>query len=461
MKRLAAALFAATTAVASAAETPNDFAYAMPIVAQAGEALYQVEVPSAVYRGVVRADLGDLRVFNAKGEVVPHAIRQRLPADKATRNVTAFPIFPLRADRSGQLEDLQVRVQRRPDGTLVDIRSGQKRATPVSTTLGYLLDASQTTQPIQALTFDWTTTREGFIGKLHIEGSDDLARWQTLVRDATLLELEFGGHRLEQKRVELRPQRYRYLRLSWPSNQKALELIAVRGETVADAREPQRTWLPLPAATPGKNPGEYEYDIGGPIPFDRLRIELPQVNTLVQIHILARDKAADEWRMLGERLVYRLQRDGSEVTSPEIALAGRGERLLLLRVDQKGGGIGSGLPTVQLGYHPQQLVFAARGEGPFQLAYGSHAARAASFSIASLIPGYGSEKEFPVKTATLGEPQKLAGEKRLRAPPAYRKWALWAALILGVAALGFMAYRLLRQMAAGGANAAKTPPDPS
>jgi len=230
---------------------------------------------------------------------------------------------------------------------------------------------------------------------------------------------------------------------------------------VADAREPQRAWLTLPAATAGKNPGEYEYDIGGPIPFDRLRIELPQVNTLVQVHILARDKAADEWRMLGERLVYRLQRDGSEVTSPEIALAGRGERLLLLRVDQKGGGIGSGLPTVQLGYHPQQLVFAARGEGPFQLAYGSHAARAASFSIASLIPGYGSEKEFPVKTATLGEPQKLAGEKRLRAPPDYRKWALWATLILGVAALGFMAYRLFRQMAAGGANAAKTPPDPS
>lgn len=461
MKRLAVVLFVGATGVAFAAETPNDYAYAMPIHAQAGEALYQVELPPAVYRGVVRADLGDLRVFNAKGETVPHAIRQRPPADKATREVVTFPVFPLRADRAGQLEDLHVRVQRRADGTLVDIRSGQKRVPAVSTTLGYLLDASQARQPIAALTFDWKGPREGFVTKVHIEGSDDLARWTTLVRDATLLELEFGGHRLEQKRVELRAQKYRYLRLSWPGNSKALELVAVRGETVTDAREPQRAWLALPAATAGKNPGEYEYDIGGPIPYDRLRIALPQVNTLVQVRLLARDKPSDEWRMLGERLVYRLHRDGSEVTSPEIAVAGRGERLLLLRVDQKGGGIGSGLPAVQLGYHPQQLVFAARGEAPFQLAYGSHAARAASFSIASLIPGYGSDKAFPVKTATLGEPQKLAGEKRLRAPPDYRRWALWATLILGVAALGFMAYRLFRQMATGEPGPAKNPTDPS
>ena len=31
-----------------------------------------------MYDGVVRADLGDVRVFNAAGEVVPHALRPRL-----------------------------------------------------------------------------------------------------------------------------------------------------------------------------------------------------------------------------------------------------------------------------------------------------------------------------------------------------------------------------------------------
>ncbi|HET9664145.1 MAG TPA: DUF3999 domain-containing protein [Burkholderiales bacterium] len=458
MKQFVTLAFAGYVAMAGAAETPADFAYAMPIVSEAGEALYQVELPPALYRGVARADLGDLRVFNAKGEVVPHAFRQRPVADKVPSDIVTLPLFPLRADRAGQLEDLQVRVQKRPDGTLVDIRGGQKRRDAGTTTLGYLLDASQNKQPMQALLFDWKAPRDGFVGKIHVEGSDDLARWHTVARDASLLELEFGGHRLERKRIEVRGQKYKYLRLSWPPNQKPLQLTSVRAEMMGGVQEPQRSWLTLTASA-GKNPGEYEYDAGGPVPFDRLRIDLPQTNTLAQMRILTRDKPSEEWRALGERLVYRLQRDGNEVTSSEIAITGRGGRLLLLRVDQKGGGIGSGHPVVQIGYEPQQLVFAARGEAPFQLAYGSHAARAASFSITTLIPGYGTQKEFPVKTATLGEPRKLAGEKQLRAPPDYRKWALWGSLVLGVAALGFMAYRLFRQMAAGAPGGAKSPHD--
>jgi hypothetical protein len=69
----------------------------------------------------------------------------------------------------------------------------------------------------------------------------------------------------------------------------------------------------------------------------------------------------------------------------------------------------------------------------------------------SLLPGYGSERAFAVKPAKLGEPVALAGEKQLRAPVDYKRWVLWASLILGVAVLGAMAYRLLRQMA-------RTPP---
>ena len=34
---------------------------------------------------------------------------------------------------------------------------------------------------------------------------------------------------------------------------------------------------------------------------------------------------------------------------------------------------------------------------------------------------------------------------RLRAPMDYKKWAVWIILILGVAVLGWMAYRLSRQ----------------
>ena len=80
---------------------------------------------------------------------------------------------------------------------------------------------------------------------------------------------------------------------------------------------------------------EYVYDLGGVFPFDRLRVALPQINTLAQLQILVRRKASDEWRLTTSAMVYRLRRGDAEVTSPEIVAGSGGERYLLLRVDPK------------------------------------------------------------------------------------------------------------------------------
>jgi hypothetical protein len=114
----------------------------------------------------------------------------------------------------------------------------------------------------------------------------------------------------------------------------------------------------------------------------------------------------------------------AEVTSPEIPVISHGERYWLLRVDQKGGGLGAGMPAISVGWVPQKLVFAARGAGPFQLAYGNVGAQSVAYSIDSLIPGYKTDAEFRVKAASLGEQVTLAGPGRLRAPMDYKMGAV-------------------------------------
>jgi hypothetical protein len=446
MKRFLALVLLAQSVVAGAAEQPQDFAYAIAIHADGRDALYEIDLPAAVYRGVTRSDLGDIRVFNGQGEVVPHALKPRATSAMEKSAAVDLPLFPLYAEAGGELEHLNVRIQKRADGAILDIQSRGKGAARQRKLRGYVLDASALKQPLQGLLFDWKSAAEGFAGKVRIESGNDLARWSTLADNASLVSLEFGGHSLQQKRVELRAQKYKYLRVSWPESQQPLELLRVRAEPAASTVEAERVWQAFAAPSVSGKPGEYTYDLGGHFLFDRMRVELPQVNTLVELQVLTRAKPSEDWRPVTSAVIYRLRHHGEELTSPEVTVAGTGEPYWLLRVDQKGGGVGAGLPVIHIGWVQQKLVFAARGGGPFRLAYGSVKAKAASYPIGSLIPGYRTDVEFKVKAASLGEQVTLAGAARLREPIDYKKWALWASLILGVLLLGWMAYRLWRQM---------------
>ena len=70
-------MFFISAALVQAAEKPTDYAYGLKIEASGSEALYDVTLPPAVYQGVTRRDLGDVRVFNGADEVVPYAWRPR------------------------------------------------------------------------------------------------------------------------------------------------------------------------------------------------------------------------------------------------------------------------------------------------------------------------------------------------------------------------------------------------
>ena len=68
-----------------------------------------------------------------------------------------------------------------------------------------------------------------------------------------------------------------------------------------------------------------------------------------------------------DELVYRLRQSGSEIASPDIQVGASGttaERWWMIRIDQRGGGLGSGTPVLNVGWVPHQLVFAARGAAP-------------------------------------------------------------------------------------------------
>ncbi|MGH7811592.1 MAG: DUF3999 family protein, partial [Candidatus Binatia bacterium] len=211
--------------IAAAAEGTQDFAYGITIHADSADALHEIEIPAAVYCGVMRSDLGDLRVFNGQGEVVPHALRPRVASTAQRGAVVRLPAFPLYGETTNTIEDLNLRVEKRADGTVIGIQSQTRGAERKNRLRGYLIDASTLKSSIHALQFDWHAGSASFVGKIRVDGSDDLTRWTNLADNATLARLTFDGHRVERDRVELGAAKLKYLRLSWPENQAALDRL--------------------------------------------------------------------------------------------------------------------------------------------------------------------------------------------------------------------------------------------
>jgi hypothetical protein len=443
--RLPAALLCALAALPAAAqERLEDFAYAVGIELSANGGLYQLEVPRSVYEGATRPDLGDLRVFNGRGEPVPHAFKPRPQAGHVPSAWVGLPFFPLRGEEGGAVESLSLRAERTPSGTIVSVTSADRSKRGI-VLLGYLVDGSSMQAALREIDLAWDEPGPGFSGNLHVEGSADLRRWHPLVASAPLVDLEFRGQRLVQRTISLPAARYKYLRLGWPPGQQPLRLTRVRARPGDRLIEPARQWISVRVSR-GERDGEYSFQPEGQIPVDRLRLILPEPNTLAAAQVLARNAADQPWQTLTSGVIYRLTHEGREVVRTELEVAGRGWKHWLLRVDPRGGGLGFAVPQLQVGWIPQQLVFIARGDGPFQLAYGKAGAKSAELPIQTLVPGWRSDAELKAASAMAGAQRVLAGARALKPAADYKTWALWASLAAGVLALAWMAWQLARQM---------------
>jgi hypothetical protein len=446
------------------AEKPQDFAFGVPIQVDGREALYEVEIPASVYQGVTRTDLGDMRVFNADGEPVPFALEPRPPRRSEKPQPVAVKYFPLYGEQPADLQGLQLRVEKTGGGTVVSVKSEVGKPPTQQRLLAYLLDVSALKQPYEALELDWHQGSASFATTLRVEASDDLKNWTTVVPQAPLVRVDYGGQRLEQRTVEFQPRTAKYLRLSWPTVGKAdgtghgepLDLTRAMVRTGEIALEPERAWREvLPEA--GEKPGEYLYDVAGQFPIDRVRFGLPQDNSIARVELLSRQDPRREWRSVTSNVIYRLTQHGHPVSSPDLAVATNADRYWLLRVDQKGGGLGSGLPRLSVGWVPQKLVFAARGQGPFQIAYGSVRVQPAAYPVETVVPGWGSDRQPKLARAEVLPERLFAGAAALRPRVDYKVWGLWGVLALGVLLLAWMAWRLAKQMhspPAAGANGA-------
>ena len=427
-----------------AQETPADFTTQVPLSISGSGPWYRLELPLAVQLNARQADLSDVRVFNAAGEPQAYALSRQSSQRTESRNVTDVKWFPLyAADTQQALPDVVMKAT--TAGTLVEIKPSTATKPGKQVLRGWVLDASAIKAPLQQLSLDWSREQEGF-QRFSIEASDDLQHWDAW-GDGQVARLSFADERVEQHDVSLPGQPARYLRLVW-QGQAAPLLTSAKLVSATSSSLPLPWVWSQPLTGMRLKAGEYSWQLPMGLSIERLRIELKQPNTLAPVTLVGRRDSKQAWQPLSNGLLYRLTQNGKDVVQDELQLPGQPVAELKLQVDERGGGLGVEAPALRFAVRATQLVFLARGEPPFTLALGSVSAKAANLPLSTLIPDYNAER-----LKTVGQ-AKVVGEVVVTSPATaaaveagtdWKKLGLWAVLLLGVAALGAMAYSLLRK----------------
>ena len=300
--------------LAHAALTPQDFAAGMPVRVADEMPVQVLTLPPEVYQQVQRPDLGDLRVFNADGDEVPHALLQ---ADRRANESRQVPLrfFILAGDPAPEQvrEQLELPLpERLPPNSIAIITSPPHDFTGET---AYLLDASELGGSITALRLELPSNSDDFLTTLAVEVSDDLQLWRPL-STATVARLQREGNRLERTLISLPPTSAPYLRLTPQQGDTRPPLEGVQA-TLISQREVQVALETL-ALTPSSiqpDANRYTFNAGGFFGTERADLSLPQANTLVRAELFSSTSPDGPWTRRFEGLRYRLLQGGQEVTS--------------------------------------------------------------------------------------------------------------------------------------------------
>ncbi|MGY2443117.1 DUF3999 domain-containing protein [Pseudomonas sp. SDO52101_S400] len=432
---------------AGAQDKPADFAAQVPLSVSGAGPWYRLELPLSVQLQARQTDLSDLRVFNAAGEPQAYALARESAQTRDDGRLNAVKWFPLYNSADATERAPSVRVQSTTTGTLVEVQPSSQLEAGEEVLRGWLLDASAIKAPLQQLILDWTSERDGF-QRFSIEASDDLQHWQAW-GEGQVARLTFSDERIEQHEVALPGQSARYLRLLWDSPNAAPTLTSAQ----LKSSDPQNLPLPLvwsPAlAGSSSKAGEYTWQLPMGLNVERVQVELKQPNSLAPVTLSGRRETSLPWQPLSSGLLYRLNQNGQDVVQNELQLYGQTVQQLKLTVDERGGGLGEQAPSVKYAVRATQVIFLARGDGPYSLALGNPTVRTANLPLTTLIPDFKPEKLATLGKATVqGEAvatQTTSATTTATADTNWKKFGLWAVLLLSVLFLAAMAFSLLRK----------------
>ena len=408
---------------------PGDFAGAIVYSGREGS-LLMLEIPEEVYQGFRRPDLGDIRIFDASENPVSFVIRER-PRELFTPPSEEVRFFPWDGGRENNFPantDIEINTS----GGVLRIRNqGEHSVNPPV----FLADLSLLSYVPSSLRVRIENQGRNFNIPVTIHYSGDLSNWRAFDKRQVLAS--FGGtvqDTLELPETgDIKDMRYLLIRFSWET--------------------------PIPVSmtvffSPREKPGEFHeiiiqgkkspdgktirYNTEAFYPAESIDFILDEADS-IPVLIKNRFSEEAEWNIRARGTLFRYNSSGSIVRNPPFEIA---SNATFWELEATGGLPFGSVPEMLIRCKPRELIFPARGSGPWTLVFGNPACP--PLSSRELLPLTGQE-EF--------EPAVFTGELRYAktAMPVlterdYRVYILWAFLGTAVLILSILAFYIAKSM---------------
>ena len=476
MKRFAGALglLALLASGAGARDlAADDFNWRATLATDRADGLHVLQIGEEALRAATTPEPRDLRIFNAAGEALPLAPLPALPPAQPGHGpavplrMVSLPRSPQARDRT--LADYAFRLERDRERTVLEVGPGAGGAAAPDSHEpgGYLLDLRPLKDKQGELTLHFAADAPDYASAVTISGSDDMVSWRPLASGPLARNRQLGA--IERGSFDLN-HAPAFARVQWPAGTApGLDAASFSERLAAPAVALPRAALALAAL----QDGTWLIDVPVGLPLTRIAIHVAQPNQALRVDVLcpqpgavtadrerlrrelSKRAAPPPWFVCARSVeVFKADRAGEWVENPPVPIVGRPAHLLLQVVDPKD--YRGPPPGVEAEWVPARLAFLARAPGPYQLAIGHEAADAGPRldvgAVMSSDDPYGAN--LPVARVLPGE-HGDADQASARAERAARvqvrwRWALWGVLLLVVAALASMAWRLARSIRGSG-----------
>ncbi len=449
MKTLATLMLVSIWPLALSANPPiphlNDYVEGLALQIDDLRPIQSLPLPDRVYAGVMRSDLGDLRVFNRQGLSVPHALCPGPTHEVRAEGRSQLPLF--RLPTAVPSPDATVELKTAA-GTHLRVLE-PAGASPGAAADDWIIDAGGLPAAINVLELDWQSAATNSEATLRIRTSDNLDHWRDLVAATTILRSRGTDGLLERSRLPLPASHNRYLRIEVLDRTATFALNAVHAHWLGATAEPALQHL-IARPLPQTESRMFDFDTGRQAPVQRAWPRLPMTNMLLRVALDSRSTRQAAWQNRWTGEAYELALPDGQMHSSQATFSPVTDRWWRIRILSGGESLGRLAPQLELAYQPATLRFLAQGEGPFILAYGSaRAAVTPALRCSALLASaqikadsdlIGSARLLSAEVTTLG------GAAARRAPPQPWPWRLillWSVLIGGCALVLAMAWKLL------------------